>query len=518
MKNAIILVAFSLLYFCSFQLVAQIDFEMMSLAEMQERNPEHAAEFQRIQVHTEEFIRNLHEGRVTTQLVTIPTVFHVIEDPNNVNNLPDSQILEQLSQLNDDFRRQNSNADNTWPQADDMEIEFCLATRAPDGYATTGIIRYNYGAGPWVTDEVQTIIQPETIWNSNHYLNIWILPALETSSGQSRSGIITLPGGNPNTDGVVIVAWPIGSLSSPNTLTATAPTGGCLPENSQMGRVLTGYVGHWLNLFYLWGDFPSCNNDDLVEDTPNEDESIRCCADIGESSCGSVDMVQNFMTIAGDACQNLFTTGQKERMQALFVRFGAREGILSSLGCTEGIPCEDNLNITDTYNNGDNEYIEVQDWINSTATVNTGARVTHDAGNYVCLNTGFIADNGSVFLAKIDGCDNNPSERLAENKSLQNNTKKVETAYIIEQVAMKNYPNPFTGQTVIEFTLSQDESVTLSVSDMTGRQVAVLINDEQQIAGTRQVIFNGSSHPAGMYYYTIQAGQYIGTQKMTLMK
>jgi len=182
--------------------------------------------------------------------------------------------------------------------------------------------------------------------------------------------------------------------------------------------------------------------------------------------------------------------------------------------------CLDDQAITSTFDNGDDDYFEVNNWITSTATVNTGANVTHDAGNYICLNSGFLADSGSEFLAKIDGCDSNP-EGLVEGGSTSNQSQEDELGKVEntgnEKITVKNYPNPFTGQTTIEFTLQEDSSVKLSVSDVTGKQIAVLLNNEQQ-AGTHQVIFDGSAYPAGMYYYTIQAGQYMGTQKMTLIK
>jgi len=51
-----------------------------------------------------------------------------------------------------------------------------------------------------------------------------------------------------------------------------------------------------------------------------------------------------------------------------------------------------------------------------------------------------------------------------------------------------------------------------------GRQIAVLRNNESTPAGTHQVNFDGSNYTAGMYYYTIQAGDYMGTQKMILLQ
>jgi len=88
----------------------------------------------------------------------------------------------------------------------------------------------------------------------------------------------------------------------------------------------------------------------------------------------------------------------------------------------------------------------------------------------------------------------------------------------VANVDIRNYPNPFNEQTTIEFTLEKDVPVTLFVSDMTGKQIAILISDEQKLKGTHQAIFDGNNYPAGMYYYTIQAGDYVATQKMTLVK
>jgi len=85
-------------------------------------------------------------------------------------------------------------------------------------------------------------------------------------------------------------------------------------------------------------------------------------------------------------------------------------------------------------------------------------------------------------------------------------------------VDVRNYPNPFSTQTTIEFDLPKDIPVTLFVSDMTGKQIAVILDNEQQYAGKNQVTFDGSNYPSGMYYYTIQAGEYAATKKMVLTK
>ena len=73
-------------------------------------------------------------------VVTIPVVFHVVY-ANGTQNISDAQIMSQLQILNDDFRRLNNDADNTWSQAADSEVEFCLATNDPQGSPTDGILR-----------------------------------------------------------------------------------------------------------------------------------------------------------------------------------------------------------------------------------------------------------------------------------------------------------------------------------------------------------------------------------------
>jgi len=132
----------------------------------------------------------------------------------------------------------------------------------------------------------------------------------------------------------------------------------------------------------------------------------------------------------------------------------------------------------------------------------TTGKVTFNAGQYISLNPGFTAEYGSLFHAFIGGCEDT------------GNKVEVEQA----TVSLRNYPNPFTGQTNIEFVLSKDSPVTLFVSDMTGRKVAMLLDNEVKTEGTHLLTFDGSNYPAGMYYYTIRAGEYLGTQKMILVK
>ena len=81
----------------------------------------------------------------------------------------------------------------------------------------------------------------------------------------------------------------------------------------------------------------------------------------------------------------------------------------------------------------------------------------------------------------------------------------------------QNYPNPFNPNTTISFAIPRNEFVTLTVYNIVGQQVASLINQEL-IAGVYKVNFEASNFSSGIYFYTITAGEFKQTRRMTLMK
>jgi len=142
--------------------------------------------------------------------------------------------------------------------------------------------------------------------------------------------------------------------------------------------------------------------------------------------------------------------------------------------------------------------------------------------NVIRLLPGFEATDGSAFRASIDNnCELSTSALVADNSGgdeVDDSDSVFEKTSEDVKVSVRSYPNPFNTQAIIEFTLAEDIPVTLWVSDVKGRQVASLLNNKQYTAGTHQITFDGALYPAGMYYYTIQAGEYYGTQKMILAK
>lgn len=81
----------------------------------------------------------------------------------------------------------------------------------------------------------------------------------------------------------------------------------------------------------------------------------------------------------------------------------------------------------------------------------------------------------------------------------------------------QNYPNPFNPSTVINYSLSKDVFVVLKVYDILGREVASLV-EEKQLIGNYNVEFDGSNLSSGIYFYRIQAGDFVETKKLILLK
>src|SRR4030095_10770107 len=81
----------------------------------------------------------------------------------------------------------------------------------------------------------------------------------------------------------------------------------------------------------------------------------------------------------------------------------------------------------------------------------------------------------------------------------------------------QNYPNPFNPSTTIEYALPKSSYVTLKVFDAVGRQVALLADEFRQ-AGNYRVSYDASSLASGIYYYSMEAGGFHETKKMTLLK
>jgi len=100
--------------------------------------------------------------------------------------------------------------------------------------------------------------------------------------------------------------------------------------------------------------------------------------------------------------------------------------------------------------------------------------------------------------------------------SIDENTtdlKYIPTEYMLFQ----NYPNPFNPSTTINYSIPKQSNVTIKVFDLLGSEVSTLVNKEQP-QGNYEVEFTGGDLTSGIYFYRVQAGEFVETKKMILLK
>lgn len=107
------------------------------------------------------------------------------------------------------------------------------------------------------------------------------------------------------------------------------------------------------------------------------------------------------------------------------------------------------------------------------------------------------------------------SERYS--KELKQETAQTEMNSGESYFSAKNYPNPFNPETKISYTLKSATSVKITVYDRLGREVVVLV-DENQSEGEHQATFNASNLPSGVYFYRIKTPEMVEVQKMVFTK
>ena len=260
------------------------------------------------QIDYESFLANDYspDDRVA---YTVPIVFHVVHlnGPENVSN---AQIYDCIENLNKDYSATNYDFGNTVAAfqgvASNADIEFVLATKAPNGTCHSGITRtysnttYDTGLSGGTHPIVEAVIDEHGVWPQNKYLNIFICIDPSGAAGYTYNPASWLPSSSM-----------YGGILLRHDYTGTIGTG-----SSSSRHTLAHEAGHWLNLSHNWGGSntpgvaSNCNIDDGVADTPNSEGWTYC--NLNGNSCGSLDNVQNFMEYS--YCSTMFTHGQAARM------------------------------------------------------------------------------------------------------------------------------------------------------------------------------------------------------------
>ena len=267
-------------------------------------------------------IQNQTNTNLKSTLYHIPVVVHVIhlgEPVGTGTNISDVQIQQAITGLNSRFRNVNG-------LGADVELEFCLASKDPNGISTNGINRVNGSSilnyttngitptGNSCVGAVETAIKDLSKWSVSNYYNIWVVNKI---CNGGFVGYASYPVGGLY-DGLVIVS------------TSMTSTSGTLPHE----------VGHGFFLYHTFngdGGNVSCPvdtncilNGDRVCDTPPHKQG-----DCGTTNpCPSVGVWDNSRYNYMSYCPlvNRFTQGQKDRIRSTVI-VAPRASLLSSLGC-----------------------------------------------------------------------------------------------------------------------------------------------------------------------------------------
>lgn len=275
------------------------------------------------------------ESKSKAVVRTVPVVVHVIYATEQ-DNISTAQIKDGLRVLNEDYRRLNSDTSLTRSifkdVAADVEIEFKLAGKDPQGNCTDGITRTQSARSLEGNNNVKDLIH----WDNERYYNIWVTRRVRETERGSGNGTILGFSSFPQ----------VGSQSFRNDGTVMRHDEfGSIGTSVADGRTLTHETGHYFGLLHPFQSFQGgngCTAGDQVADTPPvADASFGC--NLGVNTCNNdspdlPDQIENYMDYA--SCVNMFTQGQKTRMVNAITDPQLRNKLVST----------NNLNITGVTN------------------------------------------------------------------------------------------------------------------------------------------------------------------------
>lgn len=295
--------------------------------EQLQKNPSLIHQQEQFEAQVRDFIKNNPQGiekkgpNDKTPNFIIPVVFHVVTH-NGQGYVSKQDIEDAMLTINEDFRRLNSDASQTRnttnapfaPVAIDAKVEFRLAHLDPNGNCTEGIVRVESPLSVDAGDAVKNVSR----WDTKKYFNVWSVVNIDGGGGGGIiAGYAQFPQwGINNTFGVVIDHRFV----------------------NRNDRTLTHEIGHCFGLYHTFQS--GCSNSatgggDGVADTPPVQTSTFGCPTT-QNSCNNIpsgdfygtnvlDQIENYMSY--NSCQNMFSAGQKARMDAVLNSTNTNTGL-----------------------------------------------------------------------------------------------------------------------------------------------------------------------------------------------
>jgi len=125
------------------------------------------------------------------------------------------------------------------------------------------------------------------------------------------------------------------------------------------------------------------------------------------------------------------------------------------------------------------------------------------------------AHNGTTYTYGLRIVNSNND--VTETNRTVTATPSFSSAVVTEYALLQNFPNPFNPETQIAYDLVEAGNVTLTVYNLMGQEVALLVNGMRD-AGRHAITFNASNLPSGLYLYKLEVNGFSATHKMMLMK
>ena len=230
---------------------------------------------------------------------TIPVVVHVLHIGGS-ENISDAQIQSQIDIMNEDYGKlPGTNGDGAGV---DTKVRFCLAKIDPNGNCTNGIVRIYSTLTNHKTYE-RAMLKQLSFWDNTKYMNIYLVKSITGGV----LGYSSFPGGPPDEDGMVVRSNVFGNIGT---------------ASSSLGRTASHEIGHWFGLYHTFNNgcgVDLCLDGDYVCDTPPQATPSFNCTTLNTCSNDVPDIddqKENYMNYTNDACKNMFTNGQKLRIQA----------------------------------------------------------------------------------------------------------------------------------------------------------------------------------------------------------